>query len=161
MAGVNMNLVKTPHRVWRGPDNCPSGLNSQPNGATDMSTTADTPTGLAANKAVVQRFFSAFNDQTPDVFDEIISPDYVDYGHEPPGRGPQGARDDYNGTRSAVSKVEYVIDYMIAEGDRVATRCTATMTPADGDEGRAASDRPLTAAFPGGAGAACPATPAR
>ena len=110
-----------------------------------MSTTADTPTGLAANKAVVQRFFSAFNDQTPDVFDEIISPDYVDYGHEPPGRGPQGARDDYNASRSAVSKIDYVIDDMIAEGDRVATRWTATMTPADGDEGRAASDRPLTA----------------
>jgi hypothetical protein len=46
-----------------------------------MSTTANTPTGLAANKAVVERFFSAFNDQTPDVFDEVVSPDYVDYGH--------------------------------------------------------------------------------
>jgi predicted ester cyclase len=110
-----------------------------------MSTTANDPTGLAANKAVVQRFFSAFNDQTPDVFDEVISPDYVDYGHEPPGRGPQGARDDYNDGRSAASQVEYVIDDMIAEGDRVATRWTATMSPAGGDEGRAASDRPLTA----------------
>jgi predicted ester cyclase len=110
-----------------------------------MSTTANTPAGLAANKAVVQRFFSAFNDHTPDAFDEIISPDYVDYGHEPPGRGPQGARDDYNASRSAVSKIDYVIDDMIAEGDRVATRWTATMTPAGGDEGRAASDQPLTA----------------
>jgi predicted ester cyclase len=107
-----------------------------------MPTSANNPTGLAANKAVVQRFFSAFNDQTPDVFDEVISPDYVDYGHEPPGRGPQGARDDYNGTLSDGSKVEYVIDDMIAEGDRVATRWTATVTPAGGGEGRAASDRP-------------------
>jgi predicted ester cyclase len=119
-------------------------LDPQPDGATDMSTTATTLTGRAANKAVVQRFFSAFNDQTPDVFDEIISPDYVDYGHEPPGRGPQGARDDYDGARNAVGKVEYVIDDMIAEGDRVATRWTATMPPAGGDEGRAASDPPLT-----------------
>lgn len=110
-----------------------------------MATTADTPTGLASNKAVVQRFFAAFNDQTPEVFDEIISPDYVDYGHEPPGRGPQGARDDYNGALRAAGKAEYVIDDMIAEGDRVATRWTATMTPAGGDEGRAASDRSLTA----------------
>ena len=110
-----------------------------------MSTTANTPTELAANKTVVQRFFSAFNDRTPDVLDEIISPDYVDYGHEPPGRGPQGARDDYNGARSAFSRIEYVIDDMIAEGDRVATRWTATLTPAGGDDGRAASDRPLTA----------------
>ena len=110
-----------------------------------MSTTANTQTGLAANTAVVQRFFSAFNDQTPDVFDEIISPDYIDYGHDPPGRGPQGARDDYNGARGAFSKVEYVIDDMIAEGDRVATRWTVTLTPAGGDEGQAASDRPLTA----------------
>jgi predicted ester cyclase len=110
-----------------------------------MSTTANNPAELAANKAVVQRFFSVFNDQTPDVFDEVISPDYVDYGHDPPGRGPQGARDDYNGARSAFRKIEYVIDDMIAEGDRVATRWTATMTRAGGDDGRAASDRPLTA----------------
>jgi hypothetical protein len=34
---------------------------------------------------------------------------------------------------------------MIAEGDRVATRWTATITQAGGDEGRAASDRPLAA----------------
>jgi predicted ester cyclase len=110
-----------------------------------MSTTADTSSGLAANKATVERFFAAFNDQTPDVFDEVISPDYVDYGHEPPGRGPQGARDDYNGARGAFSNVAYVIDDMIAEGDRVATRWTATLTPAGDDEDRAAFGRPLTA----------------
>ena len=110
-----------------------------------MSTTADTPTGLAANKAIVQRFFAAFNDQTPDVFDEVISPDYVDYGHEPPGRGPQGARDDYNGARSAFSNVTYVIDDMIAEGDRVATRWTATLTPPGDREAGAAFGRSLTA----------------
>jgi predicted ester cyclase len=122
-----------------------TGVRLDSNGATDMSTTANTPTGLAANKAVVQRFFAAFNDQTPDVFDEVISPDYVDYGHEPPGRGPQGARDDYNGARSAFNNVAYVIDDMIAEGDRVAARWTATLTPAAGDDERAASDGSLTA----------------
>jgi predicted ester cyclase len=110
-----------------------------------MSTTADTPTALAANKAVVQRFFAAFNDQTPDVFDEVISPDYVDYGHEPPGRGPQGARDDYNGGQGAFSNVAYVIDDMIAGGDRVAARWTATLTPAAGDEAGSAPGGSLTA----------------
>jgi hypothetical protein len=103
-----------------------------------MPTSANTSTGLAANKAVVERFFSAFNDHTPDVFDEIISPDYVDYGHEPPGRGPQGALDDYNGANAVVGNVEYVIEDMIAEGDRVATRWTATMS-------RPGGDQPLTA----------------
>jgi ketosteroid isomerase-like protein len=106
-----------------------------------MSRTINSPTVEAANKAVVQRFFDAFNDQAPDVFDEIISPDYVDYGHQPPGRGPQGARDDYNGAAGVFSKIEYVIDDMLAEGDRVAARWTGTLTPAEGD----ASDRPLTA----------------
>ena len=91
-----------------------------------MSTTENTPTALAANKAVVERFFSAFNDQTPDVFDEVISPDYVDYGHEPPGRGPQGARDDYNGTLIAAGHIEWVIDDMVAEGDRVALEVTSS-----------------------------------
>src|ERR1700761_1519246 len=109
-----------------------------------MSTSASSPAILAANKAVVERFFAAFNDLTPDVFDEVISPDYLDYGHEPPGRGPQGARDDYNAALNAVGKIESLIDDMIAEGDRVATRWTA-LTPAAGDGEQAAADRPLLA----------------
>lgn len=44
------------------------------------------------NKSVVKRFYEeVFNQGQEEVIDEIISPDYVDYGHEPPGKGPEGA----------------------------------------------------------------------
>ena len=32
----------------------------------------------------------------PEDFDQYVAPDYVDYGHTPPGIGPAGARDDYD-----------------------------------------------------------------
>jgi ketosteroid isomerase-like protein len=43
----------------------------------------------------VRAYFAAYSEGGPDQFAEIVSPDYVDYGHTPPGRGPKGARDDY------------------------------------------------------------------
>ena len=43
----------------------------------------------------VRAYFAAYSEGRPEQFDEIVAPDYVDYGHTPPGRGPQGARDDY------------------------------------------------------------------
>ena len=43
----------------------------------------------------VRAYFAAYSEGRPDRFDELVSADYVDYGHTPPGRGPQGARDDY------------------------------------------------------------------
>ncbi len=45
----------------------------------------------ADNEAIVRRFFEEVSNQRrPEVLQEIIAPNYVDYGHSPPGRGPQG-----------------------------------------------------------------------
>ena len=44
---------------------------------------------------VVRAYFAAYSDGHPERFDELVSPEYVDYGHTTPGHGPQGARDDY------------------------------------------------------------------
>ena len=41
----------------------------------------------------VRAYFSAYSEGHPERFDEMVSQDYLDYGHTPPGRGPQGARD--------------------------------------------------------------------
>ncbi|MBW4440859.1 MAG: ester cyclase [Plectolyngbya sp. WJT66-NPBG17] len=47
------------------------------------------------NKAVVQRYYEeVFNQGQEAVLDEIISPDYMDYGHNPPGRGIESAKED-------------------------------------------------------------------
>lgn len=56
------------------------------------------------------------------MIDEIISPDYVDYGHEPPGREPEGAKQDFRGATAAKSNTHYTIDELIATGDRVVAR---------------------------------------
>ena len=43
----------------------------------------------------VRAYVAAYSEGRPERFDELVSPDYVDYGHDPPGHGPRGAREDY------------------------------------------------------------------
>src|SRR5260370_27337431 len=43
---------------------------------------------------VVRKFFDCYPNGRPEDFDEVVAPDYLAYGHTPPGRGPGGARDD-------------------------------------------------------------------
>ena len=38
----------------------------------------------------VRAFFAAYSQGHPEQFDQVVSPDYVDFGHTPPCRGPQG-----------------------------------------------------------------------
>ena len=69
----------------------------------------------------VRAFFAAYSDGSPERFDEIVSPDYVDYGHTPPGRGPQGARDDYqHAIELAGGVLTYDIDALVSRDDTVA-----------------------------------------
>jgi hypothetical protein len=51
---------------------------------------------VETNKAVIQRYFEAYNTKNGAIFDEIIAPDYFDHGQTAfmgsPGRGVTGAR---------------------------------------------------------------------
>ena len=47
------------------------------------------------NLNAVQHFYDAYNNEDAAILNEIIADDYVDYGHEPPGRGLQGAKSDH------------------------------------------------------------------
>jgi hypothetical protein len=69
-----------------------------------------------SDEDVVRAFFDAYNDQAPEHFDGIVGDDYTDYGHEPPGRGAQGARDDFHGAEE-VGPIHYEIDALVADGD--------------------------------------------
>ncbi len=81
------------------------------------------------NKLTVERFYEeVFNQGHEEVLDEIISPDYIDYGHNPPGRGVQGAKQDYRGATAIFSNTHYTIDELIATDDRVIARWTGTYT---------------------------------
>ena len=73
----------------------------------------------------VRAFFAAYSEGRPEQFDEIVAPDYVDYGHTPPGHGPQGARDDYeNAVKFAGGVLVYDIDALVARDDTVAAAWT-------------------------------------
>ena len=40
----------------------------------------DTMSQVEINKAIIQQYFEAYNNKNEAIFDEIISPDYVDHG---------------------------------------------------------------------------------
>jgi nitroimidazol reductase NimA-like FMN-containing flavoprotein (pyridoxamine 5'-phosphate oxidase superfamily) len=77
---------------------------------------------------VVRKFFDCYTNGRPEDFDEVVAPDYLDYGHTPPGRGPGGARDDYeNAVKQAGAVIGYTIDALIADGEMVAVVWTGTL----------------------------------
>jgi hypothetical protein len=78
-------------------------------------------------EAVVRTFFDIFNHETPDRFDEVIAADYLDYGHDPAGVGPDGARADYHGALEKAGHIEYTIDGLVASDERVAVVWTGEL----------------------------------
>ncbi len=83
-----------------------------------------------ANKALIRRVYDAVAGQDFDVFDEIVSEDYVD--HDPfPGmesRGLKAFRAPFEASSSAFSDFRIHEDDMVAEGDKVAARITVSGT---------------------------------
>jgi ketosteroid isomerase-like protein len=76
----------------------------------------------------VRAFFAAYSEGSPERFEDIVSIDYVDYGHTPPGRGPQGARDDYeNALRLGGGVLKYDLDALVVSGDAVAVAWTGNL----------------------------------
>jgi hypothetical protein len=73
----------------------------------------------------VRAYFDAYSQGRPEDFDTIVSPDYVDYGHTPPGHGPQGARADYEqAVQTANGVIRYDIDALVARDGTVAAAWT-------------------------------------
>jgi len=105
------------------------------------------------NLNVVQRFYDAYNNKREAILNEVIADNYVDYGHQPPGRGLQGARSDHQDIARAFEDARFDIDEMFGADDRVVVRWTlhATNTgPFCGDftdtkEGRGSRNQPLSA----------------
>ncbi|HEX2118589.1 MAG TPA: ester cyclase [Acidimicrobiales bacterium] len=94
-----------------------------------MAAAGDVGSTAAANEAVVRRFYEeVFNQRREDVIREVISSDYVDYGHDPPGRGPEGAIDDFRGVLAVSDDARYDIEDLVAAGDTVAVRWTGHLT---------------------------------
>jgi ketosteroid isomerase-like protein len=76
----------------------------------------------------VRTFFDCYTNGRPDDFDACVAPDYVDYGHSPPGIGPAGARADYEQAMHRVGGlISYTVDALVADGDMVAAAWTGTL----------------------------------
>ena len=72
-------------------------------------------------EAAVRAFFDCYSAGRPQDFDTVVATDYVDYGHTPPGRGPAGARDDYeHAVKLAGGLISYAIDALVVDDDVVA-----------------------------------------
>ena len=64
-------------------------------------------------------YFEAYNNKNEAIFDEIISPDYIDNGQSAymggsPGRGIAGAKNDLKNSLDKFDDINYTIEAMIA-----------------------------------------------
>jgi steroid delta-isomerase-like uncharacterized protein len=78
------------------------------------------------NKAIMRRYFSVFEQGNIDLLDELLAPDYINHTPATPDlpTGPEGVKGVVSMFRSAMPDLKVVVDDMIAEGDKVATRYT-------------------------------------
>lgn len=80
--------------------------------------TNETMSQIEMNKAVIQRYFDAYNNKDEAIFDEIIAPEYVDHGQTfymgSPGRGVAGAKRDLKYSLDKLDDLNYVVEAMIA-----------------------------------------------
>lgn len=76
------------------------------------------------NKALVRRFYRAFEANDPDALNDVLASELVAFSHGTPG--PQSRATHVQGIRmwNAAFETHFAIEEQIAEGDRVATRVT-------------------------------------
>ena len=98
--------------------------------------TNHTMSQVEMNKAIIQRYFDAYNNKNEAIFDEVISPDYIDHGQTAymgsPGRGIDGAKNDLRYSLDKLDDLNYVVEDMIASPaypDLVGTYWKGTLTP--------------------------------
>jgi predicted ester cyclase len=97
----------------------------------------NTMSQIDLNKAIIQRYFEAYNNKNEALFDDIISPDYIDHGQSAymggsPGRGIAGAKNDLRNSLDKFDDINYTIEEMIASEaypDLVGTYWKGSCTP--------------------------------
>jgi predicted ester cyclase len=91
---------------------------------------------VEVNKTVIARYFEAYNNKNEAIFDEIISPDYIDHGQSAymsaPGLGVEGAKNDLKYSLDKCDELSYVVEELIASPsypDLVGAYWKGTLTP--------------------------------
>ena len=99
-------------------------------------------------KAFIRRWFAeVWNEGREEAIDEMFAEDGVAYGLADetggPLRGASGFKPFFRNFRAAFPDIEVIVEDTIAEGDRVAARCTVRATHAGDHLGFAATQRPM------------------
>jgi steroid delta-isomerase-like uncharacterized protein len=78
------------------------------------------------SRATMRRYFGAFEQGDTNLLDELLAPEYVNHNRATPElpTGPEGVKGVVAMFRSGMPDLRVVIEDMIAEGDKVATRYT-------------------------------------
>ena len=91
---------------------------------------------IEMNKAVIQRYFEAYNNKDESIFDEIIAPEYVDHGQSAymgsPGIGVAGAKRDLRYSLNKLDDLNYIVEAIIASEaypDLVGAYWKGSLTP--------------------------------
>jgi steroid delta-isomerase-like uncharacterized protein len=83
----------------------------------------------AENKDRLSRFFEeGINQYKPEVFEELISSDYVNHDLPAPAPGAEGLKQVVGMFRAAFPDMHVAVEDMVAEGDKVVSRGTMTGT---------------------------------
>jgi predicted ester cyclase len=98
--------------------------------------TNDITSQIEMNKAIIQRYFDAYNNKNETIFDDIISFDYIDHGQSAymgsPGKGIDGAKNDLRYSLDKLDDLNYVVEDMIASEaypDLVGAYWKGSLTP--------------------------------
>ena len=99
-------------------------------------------------KVLVRRWFEeVWNKGREEAIDELFAEDGIAYGLADetgaPLRGASGFKPFFRNFRNAFPDIEVVVEDTIAEGDRVAARCTVRATHAGDSLGFAATQKPM------------------
>jgi steroid delta-isomerase-like uncharacterized protein len=100
------------------------------------------------NKAVLRRWFDeVWNNARADVIEELFDENGIAHGlsDDPsnPIRGPRDYRPFYEAFRQGFPNLKVVIEDMVAEGDKVAARCSVRGSHEGDFLGRAATQSPV------------------
>ena len=98
------------------------------------------------NKAIMRQFWDVWEQGNIDLLDDLLAPEYVNHTLATPDlpSGPEGVKEVVSMFRSGVPGLKVVIEDMIAEDDRVATRYALEGTHEGGLFGVAPTGRALS-----------------
>jgi steroid delta-isomerase-like uncharacterized protein len=101
-----------------------------------------------SNKAAARAEFEIWNTGELDLLDELVAPDVVHHDpYDPRARdGLEGLKESIAANRRAFPDLRITIEDQVAEGDKVVTRWTTSMTHAGDLGGSAATGRRVTIA---------------